>query len=88
MKIRTIMTAAATGILLTAAGSSLAWGAGRTCPRGYAGCTDYKYCRSHEHGDCEGRWSEDGDWTVSYTHLDVYKRQLLLCAGNGLPVIL
>lgn len=38
MKIRTIMTAAATGILLTAAGSSLAWGAGRTCPRGYAGC--------------------------------------------------
>ncbi len=62
MKIRTIMTAAATGILLTAAGSSLAWGAGRTCPRGYARCTDYEYCRSHEHGDCEGRWSEDGDW--------------------------
>mgnify|MGYP000412294450 CR=1 FL=1 len=34
MKIRTIMAAAATGILLTAAGSSLAWGADWTCPRG------------------------------------------------------
>ena len=68
MKIRTIMTAAATGILLTAAGSSLAWGADRTCPRGYAGCTDYKYCRSHEHGDCEGRWSEDGDWICPDGH--------------------
>ena len=62
MKIRTIMAAAATGILLTAAGSSLAWGADWTCPRGYADCTDYEYCRSHEHGDCEGHWSEDGDW--------------------------
>ena len=61
MKIRTIMAAAATGILLTAAGSSLAWGADWTCPRGYADCTDYEYCRSHEHGDCEGHWSEDGD---------------------------
>ena len=56
MKIRTIMAAAATGIRLTAAGSSLAWGADWTCPRGYADCTDYEYCRSHEHGDCEGHW--------------------------------
>ena len=46
MKIRTIMAAAATGIFLTAAGSSLAWGADWTCPRGYADCTDYENLRS------------------------------------------
>ena len=60
MKIRTIMAAAATGILLTAAGSSLAWGADWTCPRGYADCTDYEYCRSHEHGDCGGTGQRTG----------------------------
>ena len=78
MKIRTIMAAAATGILLTAAGSSLAWGADWTCPRGYADCTDYEYCRSHEHGDCEGHWSEDGDWVCPDGNhgRDVYKRQV------------
>lgn len=63
MKIRTKM-AAATGILLTAAGSSLAWGADWTCPRGYADCTDYEYCRSHEHGDCEGHFMPGREpWT-------------------------
>lgn len=64
MKIRTIITAAATGLVLTVAGSGLAFGAtdNWVCPRGYEGCESYEYCTTHDHGDCEGYWSEDGSW--------------------------
>lgn len=62
MKIRTIMATAATGIVLVFAGSSLAFGAEWSCPRGYEDCTGYEYCTTHDHGDCEGHWSEDGNW--------------------------
>ena len=68
MKIRTIIATGATGILLTIAGSSLAFGADWTCPRGYADCTDYEYCRSHEHGECEGYWSDDETWVCPDGH--------------------
>lgn len=62
MKIRTIMATAATGIVMAFAGSSLAFGAEWTCPRGYEDCTGYEYCTTHDHGDCEGYWSENGNW--------------------------
>ena len=62
MKIRTIMATAATGIVLAFAGSSLAFGAEWSCPRGYADCSSYEYCTTHDHGDCEGHWSEEGNW--------------------------
>ncbi len=62
MKIRTIIATAVTGIVLMAAGSSLAFGADWTCPRGYGDCTSYEYCTTHDHGDCDGHWSEEGDW--------------------------
>lgn len=62
MKIRTIMAAAATGVLLTIAGSSLAFGEEWVCPRGYEDCQGYEYCTTHDHGDCDGYWSEDGNW--------------------------
>ncbi|MGP8311798.1 hypothetical protein ACG0Z4_13120 [Enterocloster aldenensis] len=62
MKIRTIIATAVTGTILMAAGSSLAFGADWTCPRGYGDCTSYEYCTTHDHGDCEGHWSEEGDW--------------------------
>ena len=62
MKIRTIMATAATGIVLVFTGSSLAFGAEWSCPRGYEDCTGYEYCTTHDHGDCEGHWSEDGNW--------------------------
>ena len=62
MKIRTIIATAVTGTILMAAGSSLAFGADWTCPRGYGDCTSYEYCTTHDHGDCDGHWSEEGDW--------------------------
>ena len=62
MKIRTIIATAVTGIVLMAAGSSLAFGADWTCPRGYGDCTSYEYCTTHDHGDCDGHWSEEGGW--------------------------
>ena len=62
MKIRTIITAAVTGMILVSAGSSLAFAADWTCPRGYANCTGYEYCTTHDHGDCDGYWSDQGDW--------------------------
>lgn len=73
MKIRTIMTAAAAGILLTIAGSSLAFGADWVCPRGYADCQNYEYCTTHDHGDCDGQWDGEGNWVCpdgahSYCH--------------------
>lgn len=73
MKIRTIITAAATGCLLAIAGSSLTFGAQWVCPRGYADCEGYEYCQTHDHGDCDGYWNEDGDFicpdgTHSYCH--------------------
>ncbi|WP_125140281.1 hypothetical protein [Clostridium transplantifaecale] len=60
MKIRTIMATAATGIVLAFAGSSLAFGAEWSCPRGYEDCTGYEYCTTHDHGDCESYQSGDG----------------------------
>ena len=30
--------------------------------RGYGDCTSYEYCTTHDHGDCDGHWSEEGDW--------------------------
>ena len=62
MKIRTIMTAAATSLVLTVAGSGLAFGAEWVCPRGYGDCQGYEYCTTHDHGDCEGHWGDDGNW--------------------------
>ena len=70
MKIRTIIATAVTGTILMAAGSSLAFGADWTCPRGYGDCTSYEYCTTHDHGDCDGHWSEEG---LSLIHIYAYK---------------
>lgn len=73
MKIRAIMTAAATGVLLAIAGSSLTFAADWVCPRGYEDCQDYEYCTTHDHGNCDGYWDDEGSWicpdgTHSYCH--------------------
>ena len=42
---------------------------------------------SHKHNTNAGKTSEDGIWSVSYTHLDVYKRQLYLLDEEEIPVL-
>lgn len=62
MKIRTIMAAAATGILLTAAAAALHGVLTGLVPEDMLTVQTTNTAGAMKHGDCEGHWSEDGDW--------------------------